>query len=154
MRSVRAIPSQLVNKALVGAYEALDLATIEAKLQNPKHKRSASTLLTMKQKHHFRKVDYWWVDELIDHIEFGKHSHTPTEIMRMEAAGENFIEDRVLRVFWKCGIVSTVPTGVVVDRDDPRLLASKNIPFKPPVKKTPKSTAIKATTEIAETAER
>ena len=31
-------------------------------------------------------------------------------------------------IFWKCGIVSTVPTGVNVDRDDPRILAARNIP--------------------------
>ena len=123
-----AIPSQLVNKALVGAYEGLSVATIEAKLSDPKHKRSASALLTIKQQYHFRKVDYWWVDDLIDHIEFGKHSHTPTEIMRMRALGEDFIDDRVMLIFWKCGIVSTVPTGVNVDRDDPRILAARNIP--------------------------
>ena len=123
-----AIPSQLVNKALVGAYEGLSVATIEAKLSDPKHKRSASALLTIKQQYHFRKVDYWWVDDLIDHIEFWKHSHTPTEIMRMRALGEDFIDDRVMLIFWKCGIVSTVPTGVNVDRDDPRILAARNIP--------------------------
>lgn len=145
-----AIPSQLVNKALVGAYEGLSVATIEAKLSDPKHKRSASALLTIKQQYHFRKVDYWWVDDLIDHIEFGKHSHTPTEIMRMRALGEDFIDDRVMLIFWKCGIVSTVPTGVNVDRDDPRILAARNITAPAATQSTAATKAIPAAT--AETA--
>ena len=148
-----AILSQLVNKALVGAYEGLSVATIEAKLSDPKHKRSASALLTIKQQYHFRKVDYWWVDDLIDHIEFGKHSHTPTEIMRMRALGEDFIDDRVMLIYWKCGIVSTVPTGVNVDRDDPRILAARNIPDTKAANSAAKSTTagIAALTETVST---
>ena len=77
-------------------------------------------LLSMKKKTPvFESVDYWWVDDLIDHIEFGKHSVDARELMRMKALGNDAGDDRVMKVFWRCGIVTMVPSGAVTERDDP-----------------------------------
>ena len=108
-----------------------------------------------------------WVDELVDHIEFGEHSKTQRELLRLKALkkvqlaqlqeqdqqdqsvqpatpgggiknteGTRTVEetvgtgdadvipdDRTMRIFWRCGIVSTVPSGVMTDGDDPHHVA-------------------------------
>ena len=133
----------------------------------------------------FKRVDFWWVDELVDHIEFGNHSLSERELMRQRALlnarsalllqstsqttdqttdgngnngddnkfaansdddpnkpvigsdgaddnntvaenGEEVPDDRVIRIFWKCGVVSTVSSGINTDEDAPRHLAEMN----------------------------
>ena len=143
-------------------------------------KRAAEVMLKIKEKTPaFKRVDFWWVDELVDHIEFGNHSVSERELMRQraltearrsllqstdndndddhsddgglvefaansdeaadkpvigsddnntvaenaEVAGLEVMDDRVIRIFWKCGIVSTVSSGINTDEDAPRHLA-------------------------------
>ena len=71
----------------------------------------------------FDRVDFWWVDELIDHIEFGAHSRTEREYMRLAALGQQVTDDRTLKVFWKCGLITTVMSGVDADREHPPMIA-------------------------------
>ena len=80
-------------------------------------------LVIKKKQPKFTRVHYWWVDDLIDHIDFGRHSYKETEVQQMRADGDEFIDDRVVRVYWRCGIVSTVPSGVTRDKDDPQFIA-------------------------------
>ena len=170
------IRSRFVNEAILRGYKELNLKLVRTKLDNPKLKRAAEVMLGMKEKNPvFEKVDYWWVDELIDHIEFGQHSKTQRELMRERAimeriqkhqlrssttdntssntpasdtvsknptsgadgitvrstevgangggAGMECIDDRTMRIFWRCGIISTVPSGVCKDKDDPKFVA-------------------------------
>ena len=35
------------------------------------------------------------------------------------------MDDRTLTVFWKAGLKTTVPTGIVLDKDDPQRLAER-----------------------------
>ncbi|MBR1438184.1 MAG: recombinase family protein [Synergistaceae bacterium] len=118
------MPSALVETAVLTAYEQLEPEIIAAKLQKPKFKKAAEKMLAIKKKQpKFTKVHYWWVDDLIDHIDFGRHSYKETEVQQMRANGDEFIDDRVVRVYWRCGIVSTVPSGVARDKDDPQFIA-------------------------------
>ena len=39
------------------------------------------------------RVDYYWVDDMIDHITFGKHAG-PKDIIRKKAKGEEVADDR------------------------------------------------------------
>ena len=118
------MPSALVEEAVLTAYTQLDTKLIEAKLASPKFNKHATMMLAIKKKQpKLSHVHYWWVEDLIDHIDFGRHSYKESEVERMRAEGDGFIDDRVVRVFWRCGIVSTVPSGVIRDKDDPKFIA-------------------------------
>ena len=119
------IRSAFVETALLGAYNSLDTAAVESRLDNPSLSKAAKTMLAVKKQNpSFARVDYWWVDELVDHIEFGNHTVLPTETMRMKASGREFEDDRTMKVFWKCGMVSVVASGIVRDCDQPQYVAA------------------------------
>ena len=63
------------------------------------------------------------MDDLIDHIEFGAHSKTDREFRRLAAMGEDVTDDRTMKVFWKCGLITTVMSGVKADREHPAYIA-------------------------------
>ena len=118
------IRSYLVEAALLEAYRRLDAAKIEEKVKSPRFGNGAKLALEMKKAHpSFSRVDFWWVDDLIDHIEFGKHSKTEREYRRMVALGEKVIDDRTMKVYWKCGLITTVMSGVKADREHPAYIA-------------------------------
>ena len=182
------IRSPYVEDALLKAYEMLSMKMVKAKLRKlegklnrqaerqPQNdstralavmKKAAEVMLKIKEKMPvFKRVDYWWVDELVDHIEFGNHSKSQIEFLRERATLEaeqealqslkgdgqiaaNFsddadeadgavaavddspvtgldvadLDDRTMRIFWRCGIVSTVSSGILTDEDAPRHLA-------------------------------
>ena len=167
------------------------LAERQAKIKTLSlQKRAAEVMLKIKEKTPaFKRVDFWWVDELVDHIEFGNHSLSERELMRQRAliearkalshtpdhttdcdhsddggldefaansddepnkpsvsdstddnnnsldtetaegtaeGAEGLVDDRVIRIFWKCGVVSTVSSGINTDEDAPRHLAEMN----------------------------
>lgn len=118
------IRNRYVEPAMLDAYEKLDVKAVEGRLSNPKFREAAEMTLSMKEQHpFFDKVDYWWVDDLVDRIEFGMHNMNETRVRRMKAMGQKVEDDRVMKVFWRCGIVTTVPTGIREDISDPHLIA-------------------------------
>ena len=118
------IHSNLVEKALLEAYGKLDVARIEEKAKSRKFGEDAKTALQIRRENPtFDSVEFWWVDELIDHIEFGAHSRTEREYMRLAAMGEQVTDDRTMKVFWKCGLITTVMSGVDADREHPPMIA-------------------------------
>jgi hypothetical protein len=113
-----------VEPALLKAYETIDLDEVKEKRKDKEYKEDAKLLLSMKKENPvFEDVDYWWVDDLIDHIEFGAHSRTEREYRRLVALGENVTDDRTMKVFWKCGLITTVMSGVDADREHPAMIA-------------------------------
>ena len=118
------IRSNLVEAAVLEAYGNLSVDAISQKVMSRKFGEDAKTALQIKREHPtFDRVDFWWVDELIDHIEFGAHSKTEREYMRLAAMGEQVADDRTLKVFWKCGLITTVMSGVDADREHPPMIA-------------------------------
>ena len=85
--------------------------------------REAHKLLEAKREYPtFIVIDYWWLDDFIAKIEFGKHSHTAREIAkfeRMVVRREKNIDDRTICISWKCGLETTVPSGVERNSQDP-----------------------------------
>jgi hypothetical protein len=93
----------------------------------------------------YNRVDYYWVDEWIDHIEFGAHRMQPANYREMctertvnyreipiertanhqenSEKEEVNSEDRVITVFWKSGQKTTVFSGIERERDMPSYLA-------------------------------
>ena len=116
--------SGLIEKALLDAYSALDERKVKEKLKSPKFGSAAKKALKIKKEHPaLTRVDFWWVDELIDHVTFGAHSKEPRELRRLEALGIPYEDDRLVRVYWRCGLITTVPSGVIFDRDHPAYVA-------------------------------
>lgn len=113
---IMAIP---VREAVLSAYNRINLAALKrtAQMKMKRKAEEAAKLLEEKKRHPMMKrIDYWWLDEYVSKIEFGQHSHTATELEAM--AGE--VDDRTITVTWKCGLMTTVPSGVVRDSQNPR----------------------------------
>ncbi len=106
------IRSSMVNNALIEAYNRLDI-------QNT----SDIALEIKKQYPILERADFWWIDDMIDHIELGTHNLSERERKQMEARGEEYVDDRTLTVFWKCGAVTTVSSGVKEDINNPAHIA-------------------------------
>ena len=120
------IRASFVEQALLNAYHTLDTELVEKKIDNPKFGTAAETMLELKREYpQMKKVDYWWVDDLVDHIEFGKHIRTTKELIALEAKGTPDPDDRKMKVYWKCGLVTTVPSDVFYDSDLPGRIATR-----------------------------
>ena len=74
---------------------------------SPEEKKEAEDFLKDLQKN-IQTVEYYWVDEMIDHIDLGLHKDKAS---------------RVLTVHWRCGIDTTVPTNIDPVKDEPEKLA-------------------------------
>jgi DNA invertase Pin-like site-specific DNA recombinase len=71
----------------------------------------------------YNRVDYYWVDEWIDHIEFGAHRMQSANYRENSEKEKVDSEDRVITVFWKSGQKTTVFSGIERERDMPSYLA-------------------------------
>lgn len=118
------IRSNIVETALLEAYKKLEAGKIAEKVNSLRFGADAKLALEIRKAHPVMKsVDFWWVDDLIDHIEFGAHSRTDREYRRLAALGEDVVDDRTMKVFWKCGLITTVMSGVDADREHPPMIA-------------------------------
>ena len=81
------LPTKNVEESVLMAYAKMDPSETQDEITK---KVKAETPV-------FEKADYWWVDDLIDRITFGKH----------EGDG-----DRTLTVYWICGEQTTVETDI------------------------------------------
>lgn len=89
----------ILDEAVLEAYKTFD--TGQLKLLNGK---KTETMLAMKKAHlTLKTVDFYWLDELVDKVTFGK--------------------DYKLNVHWKCGITTTETMLITRMRDDPVYLA-------------------------------
>ncbi|MCR5295709.1 MAG: recombinase family protein [Lachnospiraceae bacterium] len=118
------IRSHFVEEALLEAYKELNPADIEEKQTSSLYGEAAKLMLDIKREHPaFERVDYWWVDDFVDYIEFGPHKKNERECRRMAALGEKDQDDRIMKVYWKCGLVAAVKSGVTEDRSNPAAVA-------------------------------
>ena len=111
-----------VEQAVLSAYKDINMKALQKKagMRDYKTALAATQMLRIKQEHPaFDKIDYWWLDELVERIDFGLHSHTASEL---KAIGDmdSIMDDRTISILWRCGLVSTVSSGVKTTRDDPR----------------------------------
>lgn len=114
------IKSKEVEKAILKAYHTLFLYEVKrvANSRNSDRAANAELLLKVKEKYpSFNKFDYWWLDDLVESISFGLHSHNATELKK------SGIDDRTVSIHWRCGIVTTISSGVLRDSQHPRYRA-------------------------------
>lgn len=112
-----------VRKAVLEAWNSLDTEAIRRIAgRNLKNKAAeAKKLLAEKEAHPvFESIEYWWLDEYVKDISFGKHRYTASELKKMDPLVAEALDDRTITIEWKCGLRTTLPSGVVRDSHDPR----------------------------------
>jgi site-specific DNA recombinase len=121
-----AILAPFVRKAVLDAWNTLDVDEVEriAGLKQKKRAEEAKKLLAGKDEHPtFEAVEYWWLDEYVDSITFGQHSVTASDLKVMDPETAQERDDRTISIKWKCGLVTTLPSGVKRDSQHPRHVA-------------------------------
>lgn len=114
------IKTKEVEKAILKAYQTVYLYEVKRIInsRNTDRAENAELFMQVKEKYpSFSKIDYWWLDDLVESISFGLHSHNATELKK------GGIDDRTISIHWRCGIVTTVSSGVLRDSQHPRYRA-------------------------------
>jgi len=112
-----------VEKAILEAYEKIEMKVVgkKAALRDYNVAIEALKMLRIKAEHPvFEKIDYWWLDDLVEEISFGQHTCTYSELKKASVT-----DDRTISIHWRCGLISTVSSGVKYDIHDPRMRAEK-----------------------------
>lgn len=102
-----------VEKAILEAYEKIKMKAVDKKaaLRDYSIAIEAVKFLRTKAEHPvFERIDFWWLDDLVEQISFGQHT---------------CINDRTISIHWRCGLMSTLPTGVKEGKNDPRIRAER-----------------------------
>ena len=93
------LKTKILNAAMLEAYRQVDMKQVR-----DAGNEAAQTMLAMKQKHpRFKTVDFFWLDELVEKITFGKA--------------------RAMMVHWKYGGQTTVTLPIINTKDDPIYVA-------------------------------
>lgn len=103
------IHTRHVEDAILAAYRSVNREKLKAIMEKgTEDEKKAAELFLKENDEDFQTVEYYWVDELIDHIDLGLHRDK---------------ESRTLTVHWRCGFDTTVPTNIDPVKDDPEKLA-------------------------------
>ena len=95
-----------VDKAVLDAYKQIDTKQVR-ELTAGRNARAAQATLKIKKEHPtFRRVDFWWLDELAERIVFGR--------------------DNSVTVHWKCGLQTSAVMAIINNSHDPVYLAGRN----------------------------
>ena len=112
-----------VRKAILEVWNKLDIEEVK-RISTSKQTIMASEarkLLDAKAENPaFDTIEYWWLDEYVQSIAFGKHSHNASELKQMDPSEAERVDDRTITVRWKCGLNTTVSSGVMRDSHHPR----------------------------------
>lgn len=102
-----AMDRALTDQALVNAYNSLDMDEVRhlAGRKGAAGDEARKLLSAREEYPEVSSVGFWWLDDFVNRIEFGKHTSR---------------QDETIRIFWKCGISQTVPSGVVKATQNPR----------------------------------
>lgn len=124
--------SSVVEGAVMRALSEMDVKQVRGMMltaKTEKRREAAGLMLEYRELYDegHTTVEYCMVDDLIDHIEMGAHTLVGANTLRANAAQRGnvgtAVDDRTITVYWKCGLMTTVPTGIIADRENPRMLA-------------------------------
>jgi DNA invertase Pin-like site-specific DNA recombinase len=122
------IPLREVEQAIQRAYSEVSASQLReiAEGKMPGDAEQAVRFLEMKEAYEtFEKVDYWWLDELAEDFEFGKHTLKASDIEALPPEQRELQDDRVLKIRWRCGLTTTISTGLKGDWQHPAYRAEK-----------------------------
>lgn len=130
--------SRIIEDAVLRAYDGIDMQAVRTQTASGDAAvaEAAVRMYQMKlQRPRMESVEYYWLDELVDHIGIGAHRRLSSledrsrknvrNRQKKNAAGNEAVrDDRTVSVYWKCGLESTVFSGVMCDRDMPETVAA------------------------------
>jgi hypothetical protein len=111
------LKSHVVESDMLRAYREINLKQVLQLMQSPDMAVSgaARTMLGMKREHpDFERVDFYWLDQLVDCITFEKTLQTGEWMMT---------------VHWKCTLTTSVLCGITNPKDMPEKLVSSYIKY-------------------------
>lgn len=115
---------RLVDNVLMRAYAELDMEEIKALADSGS--MEAKTLWETKQTEPvFSTVEYWWLDEFIEEIQFGQHTYTPGELRLMGKKRREKADDSTIQITWRCGLTQVLSTGITRLAQHPRSRAKR-----------------------------
>lgn len=117
---IQAIP---LEEAILSAYRDVDLETVKKVAGYKQRRRAAEAVKLLKIKEEYpvmEGIHYWWLDELVASITLGRHTYTATQLDGMPADLMDKADDRTVTIHWRCGLETTLPSGVIRDSHDPR----------------------------------
>lgn len=92
-----------VDKAVLEAFKQVDMESVNEQMTG-KSAEAAQTFLKIKRQYPvFHNVDFWWLDELVERIAFGKGYE--------------------VTVYWKCGLNTKARMDIANQKHDPVYLA-------------------------------
>ena len=67
----------------------------------------------------FDRIDFWWLDEFVERIEFGKHTWLYSQLKKLPVEEREAVNDCVIHIFWRDGTKTTVPLDLKSDWQNP-----------------------------------
>lgn len=117
----------ILEKAIVDSYNHLNMKIVKKKVTAESTNIRYAAELTIRYKEEYptmEKADFYWIDDLIEKIEIGKHTMMPVMVKTIQAKGGYIKDDRTVTVYWKCGVKTTIFSGVEDDKDTPQIQLS------------------------------
>ena len=117
-----------VTDAILKAYREVRLEDLMAIAERSgcRAAEEAERLVEIKHRHEsFKALDFWWLDGLAESIDFGRHETRMADLIRIGKKYRAAVDDRVLIIRWRCGLVSIVSTGLKTDTEHPSYKAVK-----------------------------
>ena len=118
------IERPLVDSALMRAYAELDMGEV-TRLADQGNEAAKLLWETKQTEPAFASVEYWWLDEFFEEIEFGQHTYTPGELRLMGKKRREKADDSTIRIVWRCGLTQVLPTGIIRLSQHPRTRAKR-----------------------------
>ena len=106
------IRASIIEPAVVMAYNSITASDVDSLAESGQKKllKSYKDKLPLME-----SVEYYWLDDLVDHIEIGRHTYSPTDLKhKPELKGDNTIT-----IYWKAGLKTTTDTNIKRDVDMP-----------------------------------
>ena len=111
-----------IEKAILDAYRDFDMGLLSS-LKDEGSDAAARFFELKKENPEFSCLDYYWMDDLIDHFELGKHTYSESELKEMTNEDRIQNDDRWISIYWKCGVKTILSSGVKRDSQHPKHIA-------------------------------
>ena len=105
-----------VENAVLEAYKDIDMDAVQQLARSDDSWISAAAENLQRVKAEcpvFEKVDYWWLDELVEGIQIRQ---SPFSLPEMEGGQQPDDSECIISVFWKCGLQSSMPSRMSEER--------------------------------------
>ena len=112
--------ASFIEKAIVNAYNSLDVSGLDEN-----EGEEASRMIRYKKESPvITNLEYCLLDDLVSRVSLGRHSSLPMVMKMIRAKGGEIDDDRTITIYWRCGLKTTMFSGIEKDKDLPVCLLS------------------------------